>query len=143
MLVFDVNVLLACFRGDHPQHEAVYPWWRSILDEETSFHVPDTVWVGLVRIATNRRIFPVPASVDEVFEFVAAVRQQPGYRTGAGDPDVIEEWARCCRQGQAAADLVPDAYIAACAVRLGATVVTWDRDFRRFDGLRLLDPTRP
>ena len=44
MLVFDVNVLLACFRGDHPQHEVVYPWWRSILDEETSFHVPDTVW---------------------------------------------------------------------------------------------------
>ena len=38
----------------------------------------------------------------------------------------------------ASADLVTDAYIAAAAISLGATVVTFDRDFRRFDGLSVL-----
>lgn len=31
------------------------------------------------------------------------------------------------------------AFIAACASAIGATVVTFDRDFRKFDGLRVLE----
>jgi predicted nucleic acid-binding protein len=36
---------------------------------------------------------------------------------------------------------VTDAYIAASAVTLGAGVVTFDRDFRKFDGVRILEPS--
>ena len=43
------------------------------------------------------------------------------------------------RDAGASADLVTDAYIAAAAISLGATVVTFDRDFRRFDGLSVLE----
>jgi hypothetical protein len=35
---------------------------------------------------------------------------------------------------------VPDAYLAALAVDHEATLVSLDRGFRRFPGLRLLDP---
>ena len=37
--------------------------------------------------------------------------------------------------------LVSDAALAALAIEHGATLCTTDRDFRRFDGLQLLDPT--
>ena len=43
------------------------------------------------------------------------------------------------RSAKASANLVTDAYIAAAAIALGATVVTFDRDFRRFDGLSVLE----
>jgi predicted nucleic acid-binding protein len=35
---------------------------------------------------------------------------------------------------------VPDAYLASVAMEQGATMVTLDRGFRRFEGLRVLDP---
>lgn len=44
-----------------------------------------------------------------------------------------------CREASATANLVTDAYIAATAISLGATLVTFDRDFRRFDGLKVLE----
>jgi predicted nucleic acid-binding protein len=37
--------------------------------------------------------------------------------------------------------LVTDAYIATSAVTLRAGVVTFDRDFRTFDGVRILEPS--
>jgi hypothetical protein len=39
--------------------------------------------------------------------------------------------------------MVSDAALAALAIEQGATLCTTDRDFRLFDGLKLLDPSRP
>jgi predicted nucleic acid-binding protein len=47
---------------------------------------------------------------------------------------------RLCRGGDARGDLVSDAVIAALAVEAGAEVVTYDRDFARFSGLRWRQP---
>jgi predicted nucleic acid-binding protein len=37
--------------------------------------------------------------------------------------------------------LVTDAALAALAIEQGATLCSTDRDFRRFEGLKLIDPT--
>jgi hypothetical protein len=39
-----------------------------------------------------------------------------------------------------AGNLVNDAHLAALALEYGATVVTFDRDFARFEGVRVLRP---
>lgn len=49
------------------------------------------------------------------------------------DVNVVED-------AEAAANLVPDAYIAAMAIEHDCAVATFDRDFRRFDGLRVVTP---
>jgi len=41
---------------------------------------------------------------------------------------------------QARGTLVADAHLAALAIEYGATLCSHDRGFRRFAGLRLLDP---
>jgi predicted nucleic acid-binding protein len=41
---------------------------------------------------------------------------------------------------QARGPLVMDAHLAALAIEHGAKLATSDRDFRRFDGLRLMNP---
>jgi predicted nucleic acid-binding protein len=45
-----------------------------------------------------------------------------------------------CRRGDAKGNLISDAWIAAIAIEQGATLVSADRDFRRFPGLRIEDP---
>jgi predicted nucleic acid-binding protein len=43
-------------------------------------------------------------------------------------------------EAQVRGALVTDAMLAAMVIEAGATLATTDRDFRRFDGLKLLDP---
>jgi predicted nucleic acid-binding protein len=55
------------------------------------------------------------------------------YRTTTIDADL-------CGKAEACGDLVPDAYLSALAIEHGREVVTADRDFGRFPGLRWRHP---
>lgn len=140
MIVPDVNVLVALFRADHHHHELVSGWWHRTCEAGVTVTAPDLVWTGFVRIVTSPRVFTVPANVDEAFGFVKAVTAQPTYVAMGPLPHGMDEFERLCRDGHATGDFVPDAYVAAVARCLGASVATLDRDFRRFDDLRLAIP---
>ncbi len=44
------------------------------------------------------------------------------------------------REAGTGGNLVTDAHLAALAVEYAATIVTWDRDFSRFPGVRVEQP---
>lgn len=142
MIVLDVNVLLAAHRADHPDHHVVRPWFDELLASDEAFSVPDLVWVGLVRITTNRRIFVSPTPVGDAFAFVHAVRAQPGYATLAVGERQLLLFEDLCREADATGDLTPDAYLAALAVGHGCELASLDRDFARFERLRWRIPGR-
>ncbi|MDR1427104.1 MAG: PIN domain-containing protein [Bifidobacteriaceae bacterium] len=142
MFVVDVNVLVAAHRADHPNHPDATAWIEAALARpDADVMVPDLVWVGFVRIVINRRIFPVASTLGDAAAFVDAVTGAPGYRPIAGLLAGIRPFLDLCQHAGASADLVPDAYIAAVAQRFACPVVTFDRDFRRFDGLPSIIPT--
>lgn len=95
MLLLDVNVLPAAHRADHPDHGVAAAELGAAARGDEPFTVPALGWASLLRLATNRRVFGVPSSLDDVFAFI-------------------------------------DAVLAALAVELGATVVSFDHDFDRF-----------
>lgn len=140
MLVCDVNVLIATYRADHPHHEGVYAWWIATLASGHKIHVPDIVWVGFVRVVTNPRVFAVPASIGEACDFAEAVRAHPAHSAGWTSETAFSEFMARCRGDQVSGNLVTDAWIAATAIAMAAPVVTLDRDFRLFDGLRMVEP---
>jgi uncharacterized protein len=140
MMVADVNIMVAAFRLDHPHHSMVRPWLDMQLDSDMPLVVPDLVWTGFVRVVTSKRIFTIPATVDDALEFVDAVRSQRNYMVVPHLPDVLDVFGGVCRTQQVSGNLVTDAYIAAVALSLGAPVVTLDRDFRRFESLRIVEP---
>lgn len=140
MLVLDVNVLLAAHRDDHPDFAVGRPWLAELTRSGRQFAVPWLVWWSFLRIATNRRIFEVPTPLDDALGFLHAVRLQPGHvhvDAGARHLDVL---SRLCADGEASGDLMPDAVLAAIATEHGGTVVSFDRDFARFPGLRWQRP---
>lgn len=132
VLLYDVNVLLAAYRQDHPQHAQARAELASTVQEGLAFTVPLTVWVALLRLATDRRVFPVPSPVRDVFAFVAAVRAQPGHVPSTLGERHLALLERACTESGAVGSLVADASLAAQALELGAEVVTFDRDFGRF-----------
>lgn len=95
---------------------------------------------GFLRIVTHLRIFTPPTPMEPALTFVERLRAQhtavhvrPGRRHW-------EIFARLCREAGARGNLVPDAYLAALAIESGCELVTTDRDFSRFQGLRWRHP---
>lgn len=140
MILLDVNIVLAAHREDHPHHPLVRAWLERLVAEQRSFCVPDEVWAAVIRLATNRRVFGDPSSLDEVFAFADAVRAQPGHLVLRSGPRRFEVFRTLCHDGQAAGDLVPDAFLASLAIENGCGVASLDRDFARFPGLAWVQP---
>jgi toxin-antitoxin system PIN domain toxin len=140
MLVLDVNLLIALHRADHIHHATAQQWWESLADELPALFIPDIVWVGFLRIVTNSRAFAVPTDMPEAVAFVQAMRQYPQLATVADSNKVLDTFSEICTQDQVHGNLVTDAWIAACAKTFGATVISFDRDFLRFRGLKVQSP---
>jgi toxin-antitoxin system PIN domain toxin len=136
MIVVDVNVLVAAHLSEHPHHAVAHLHLTKALTDDAVL-VPDAVWSGFLRIATNGRIFERPASLSTAIAFVRSVIAAPGYRHIGGLVDDLEPFLSLALDSDASANLIPDAYIAAVALEHDAAVSTFDRDFRRFDGLRI------
>jgi uncharacterized protein len=140
MRLLDVNVLIYAFREAAPEHNRYRAWLQGVIDDEQPFALADVVLAGFVRIATHPRIFEPPVTTDQAFAFADAlrgaanaVRLQPG-------PRHWELFRRLCAAGSARGNLVTDAYLAALAIESGSELVTTDRDFARFPGLRWGQP---
>jgi toxin-antitoxin system PIN domain toxin len=141
VIVLDVNVLIAAHREDHPGHAAAAPWLENALSSPNGgVIVPDIVWTGFVRIVTNPRAFFDPSTLVEALDFLTRVCDAPAYRAVPGLSGGMEPFADVAREAGVTSRLVTDAYIAAVAMSYACPVATFDRDFRRFDGLEIVTP---
>ncbi len=140
MILLDVNVVLAAHRTDHPHHNVARPWLERLTAGTESFGVPSSVWTSFLRIATSRRIFVVPTPSAEAFAFIRAIAAQPEHvpiEPGVRHLDLLES---ACSEGDAAGDLVADAYLVAIAAEHGSSLASFDRDFARFPNLDWIVP---
>jgi uncharacterized protein len=107
---------------------------------------PDLLYVfwpalmGFIRVATHPAINERPLTPDEAVGSIAALLERPHVRAPgeeAGFLKVYEATAPRMTRGRQ----VPDAHIAALMRQHGVgRIYTRDRDFRRFDGIRVEDP---
>jgi toxin-antitoxin system PIN domain toxin len=138
VFLLDVNLVLAAHRRDHPHHGAVRPWFDDLVAGDAPFTVPVLVWASFLRLVTNRRVFTVPTPREDAWAFLDATTAQPHHLLVGPGPRHLALLRRLCAEGDAVADLVPDAVIAAVAAEHGCAVATLDRDFARFPSIRHL-----
>lgn len=140
MILCDVNVLVYAHRKDAVEHERYAIWLEEALDSEQAYGLSELVLSRFMRIVTNRRMVDAPATVGEALAFANVLREQPNAVLLAPGPRHWAIFERLCREAGATGNLVPDAYLAALAIEHGAELITTDRDFARFDGLRWRTP---
>ena len=143
MILPDVNVLVYAYRADLDQHESYRPWLSKALGGPEPFGAADVVLTGFMRVVTNRRIFANPSPIQAALSFVEQVRSAPAARAVLATDATWREFARFAgSDSRIAGNLVPDAWLAALAVSIGARLATVDAGFARFEGLRWFDPQR-
>lgn len=128
------------FREAAPDHGRYREWLRGVLVGDEPVAVSDLALSGFVRVVTHPRVFDPPDTVEAALAFAEAVRAQPAaIRVAPG----VRHWSiftNLCRATGVRGNLVPDAYLAALAIEIGAELISSDRDFARFPGLRWRHP---
>ena len=140
MDVLDVNVLVNAYRGESPDHAAFAHFVETLICGSQAFGIPSLSLSGLLRIVTHPRIFNPPSPIDDVLTFVEQLRTQPHCLIVVPGERHWEIFVELCRKGNARGGLVSDAYLAATAIEIGAELVTADRGFGRWPGLRWRHP---
>lgn len=136
MVIVDANVLLYAVNEDAPHHEVARTWLDGALAGSGGVGFPWVVLLAFLRIATNPRILPAPMAMAEAVAQVGAwlaappaVVVEPTTRHLGVLGGLLDDLAT-------GANLVNDAHLAALAIERDAHIVSFDRDFARFDGVR-------
>lgn len=140
MIITDVNVLVYAYRTEAVNHTAYLRWLEAVANGDEAFALSGMVLSGFLRVVTHPRIFRPPSPIDHALGFAGDLLGQPNcimIRPGARHWGLF---ARLCLESGAKGNLVPDAYLAALAIEAGCELITTDRDFARFKGLRWRHP---
>jgi toxin-antitoxin system PIN domain toxin len=136
MILPDVNVLLYAVNAAAPQHAVAH----AALNEAFQKGPVALAWpalLGFVRLATRSGIVPRPLTVEQAMDVVDAWAGESAsviVHPSAAHPALLRRLLIGVGQG---GPVVSDAHLAALAIEQGATLLTFDRDFERFAGLRL------
>jgi toxin-antitoxin system PIN domain toxin len=97
--------------------------------------------LAFLRITTKRRVYEQPLRIDEALAIVGSWLGRPCVSVLEAGEACWEILREMLVSAQASGPLVMDAFLAAPARENGATLVTSDRDFTRFEGLKRRYPT--
>lgn len=136
MVVVDANVLLYAVDLASAHHERSRAWLDAALagTEAVGF-----AWIALlafIRVGTNSSILPTPMSAAEATGQVEAWLAAPAAVIAQPSPRHASLLRGLLRDTGTAGNLTNDAHLAALALEHGADVVSFERDFARFPGVR-------
>lgn len=136
MKLVDANVLIAACANDHPHHAMARQWLEQARARSETLGLSVLVALAFLRIVTNGRINANPLTGEQALDWLRSLTDSPAVRWLHPDVDHLSILDSLLRQTGAAGNLINDAHLAALALEHGASVVTFDRDFLRFQGLR-------
>ena len=95
--------------------------------------------LGLVRLVCQPKVMGAAVKTpQEASALLEAFCRQPGVSLAAAEHGGWEVFHQLLREGNLPARLCTDALLAALAIANGLRLVSFDRDFERFDGLERL-----
>lgn len=136
MILPDVNVLLHAANSAVPQHAAAHEaLTQAYRDGAVALAWP--ALLGFLRLSTRPGILAQPLRVEAAMGVVQRWIDHPAAQLIHPTPRHAGVLARLLLAAGRGGPLVSDAHLAALAIEHGAVLLTFDRDFERFAGLRL------
>jgi uncharacterized protein len=140
VILVDANILLYAEDSLHPRNRKAREWWDDQLSGERSVCLCWTVLSAFIRIGTNPRVFESPLSLEQAVARVQSWLEQPCARIVRPTDRHWTVFQQMLSEGQAVANLVTDAHLAALAIEHGCQLASTDSDFARFSKLKWMNP---
>jgi toxin-antitoxin system PIN domain toxin len=136
----DANVLLHAVNTSAVQREPARQWLERALSGSEAIGFAWSAILAFVRVSSHPSLFPSPLPVSDAVATVQDWLAQPPAVIVTPGPRHLELLGGLLADTGTGGNLVPDAHLAALALENRATIVSFDRDFGRFAGVRLEVP---
>jgi len=136
VIALDTNILIQAHRAEAPLHTpARFRLQRLIA--AGPFGLPVFCLAEFVRVVTHPRIFKPATALEVALSRLRELVASPNCRVLGPGPRFASLFAGACSQAAATGNLVFDAQIVAVCREHGVhEILTLDRDFARFPGIR-------
>jgi hypothetical protein len=136
MKLIDANVLVYAVNRDAKEHARAEAWIEAALSEAEPVAFAWLAILAFLRITTRIGLLNKPLRVDDAFELLEAWLAAASVRIIHPGENHVAILRRLLEQSGIRGNLTSDAHLAALAIEHGAELVSFDRDFAQFDGLR-------
>jgi toxin-antitoxin system PIN domain toxin len=136
VVIVDANVLLYAVDSASPDHDRARTWLDGALAGGEAVGFAWVVLLAFLRIGTNASILPTPLSIDDAVVQVEAWLRAPAAVVIDPTSRHVSVLGGLLRASGTTGNRTTDAHLAALAVEHGADIVSYDRDFGRFTGVR-------
>jgi len=140
LILVDANILLYAEDSLQSRHQQARAWWDGQLSGSGVVCLCWTVLSAFIRIGTNPRVFEHPLSLEQALARVQSWLDQPCTRVVRPTERHWTVFKQVLTDGQAVANLVTDAHLAALAIEHGCVLASTDSDFARFPKLKWRNP---
>lgn len=142
MILVDVNLLIYAEDAFSEKQAAAQSWWEKQLSGTEPVGLCWPVITGFIRIGTHVRAMQRPLTLKEATARVQSWFDQPCVRLLEPTTAHWGIFQKMLLGGNAVANLVTDAHLAALAVEHNAVLCSTDADFSRFPGLKWKNPLK-
>ena len=140
MILVDANILLYAEDSLSEHHDPARAWWDAQLSGSAPVCLCWPVLTAFIRIATNARLHQRPLTLKEAANRVQSWMDQPCVHLIHPTEEHWEIFQRMLHEGNATANLVSDAHLAALAIEHNCELCSTDSDFARVHGLNWRNP---
>ncbi|MDP2956825.1 MAG: PIN domain-containing protein [Longimicrobiales bacterium] len=141
MRAVDTNVLVFAEITSSGHHVRALALLRELAEGPWPWAIPWPCVYEFLRVVTHPRVFHPPVPLDRALSDLGRILSSPSLRLLSETPRHAEIMGGVLRAARAEGNLIHDAHIAALCLEHGvAEILTGDRDFARFPGLRVSDP---
>ena len=140
MYVVDTNVLVHAVNEAADEHSRAHDWLADAFMGHQTVALSWVAVLAFIRVSTHPRVFSIPLTPLQAVDIAQAWFDQPNATIIEPQDGHLALVSDLLSRAGAAGDLAVDAHLAALALEHDAEVITFDRDFGRFPGVRWRAP---
>jgi toxin-antitoxin system PIN domain toxin len=140
VILVDANILLYAENSSTSINRKALNWWCEALSGTEPVCLCWEVIIAFIRIGTNPRVYNNPLTLNDAIKRVQGWLDQPCTRIIYPTDRHWDVFTDMLFSGQASANLVSDAHLAALAIEHNCVMCSTDKDFKRFPKLKYKNP---
>ena len=141
MQAVDTNVLVYAEIASSRHSQKARELLRELAEGSLSWAIPWPCIYEFLRVVTHPRVFHPPTPIEVALSDLKAILDSPAVILLSETQRHSKVMETIIKESGVTGNLIHDAHIAALCLEHGVTqLLTGDRDFSRFRGLRIVDP---